>query len=363
MPTNAKRRYLIEDWSGDPERLVVGLEEERFLLSKNSDAPSIEESLQVFEELAKIGYSPRLIDDSNQIYALGKEFEEGYLSIKNDSVTHIIEIALPPIGHPEKIRETLDEVWGDISGVTKKLNLNLVSNTSYIPLPKNAQFMPNFARKDWMKVRAKPSDNPFHYDLIYFLGTIISTQVHLNAEKQIYSILSKLYEFEYLIPILFRNQIFDTPAFDNRNMSWMTVFPDDYKAVGTPDVIPKTKTEYEKLIQQTRDFQKDYSLVVPRKTGGVEFRSADLQPDSQRTLELIAFRIGALVASMKFPLIQPESSLKEMLFEIYKKGQINGEYVRKLQAELESIQSRIPLPWMPYFLKMLQRFELLVSAE
>jgi hypothetical protein len=357
LPDGAKPRSPIADWGGDPRALVVGVEEERFVLNADGSAPSLEQVLQIFETLAKEGFQRRQVDERGRPFSLGKEYSEGYLSLKMDSFTHIVEIALPPIFSPERIKQILEDTWTSVVQASDRLGLVIIQDNSYLPNPSGAQFMPNFTRAQWMLDREKPKARGLsNYDPELFLGTMTSTQVHLNAEKDIYPQLPKLYEFEYLISILFRNQSMQDPAFDNRNMTWLSVFPPSYCAAGIPDPIPFERRQYEALIEKTQDFRKDYGFIVPRKTGSIEFRTADSQPSSDSTLELIAFRIGTLIASRKFKLHIEPDQIRRSLASTYQFGTFDRKLIWIHANEIYSIYAEIPVEWKPYFKSALTRF-------
>jgi hypothetical protein len=358
LPDHAKPRNPIPDWDGDPSKLVIGLEEERFILNEDGSAPSLNQIKILFEGLVQLGYEARTLDDDERPIAVAKEFENGYLAVKMESFTHTIEVALPPFSSLKKLETALISVWDEITGCTELSNCQLKTISLISALPKNSNTIPTYTRAEWMKKRQYPQ-HTFNIDLSLFNGMITATQVHLNIAAQGFGLLPHLYEFDYLIPLLFSNSEFqdrEQHYHSIRPLIWMNAFMPNYQVFGIPNPIPDTKDKYEQLIRSSSDYKKDYTFIAPRKTGSFEFRSACAQASIDKTLQMIALRIAILIAAQKrtTPCLLSHETIRNNFVSACTDKKINHTLMQQHLAEIKSIQSKMPDDWGHYLGQLLR---------
>jgi hypothetical protein len=191
-----------------------------------------------------------------------------------------------------------------------------------------------------------------------FNALIASTQIHLNIAERGFPLLPFLYQYEYFIPILFSNCASNESSYHCiRPLVWTDSFDSSYTAVGIPNPVPTNPAEYDRWLHSCRDFKRDYSLIAPRATGSFEFRSACNQPNSQRTLELIAFRIGILLAAQETPLEVGGNQLNALFREACTSGWVKDPLLAQHFEILKRQERKIPEQWKDLYHASLLRLE------
>lgn len=323
-------------WGGNPENLWVGLEEEHFITDVNGRAPSLELTKQFFEELVRFGFVAKSFDVDGRPLGVNKDTGKGYLSIKNDFCTHIIEVAFAPEQHPIKMSDTVSTTWELIAKSASNVGLSVKGGGAIEQLPEGFELVPH-PRREWLPSRPKPSESSYYWHK-YFNILMCSAQVHLNIlEEGFYKCLPAYYSLDYLIPLGFSNS--PSSKFSKvhclRPLLWKDSFVPEYRAFAFPAEIPNTEEGYKKLIAGSHDFQRDYSFVAPREFGSVEFRSGCAQDSLSDTLALAALRI-AIAIVVNQGLIVEDSSAAKRFYDVCISGQAP---VEKLNSDLDILSS------------------------
>lgn len=147
-------------------------------------------------------------------------------------------------------------------------------------------------RQEILLTREMPQA-PFSIDL--FSAVMCATHVHLPATSPgVYGLLPFLYSYEYLIPLLFSTShaFRGQSAHCVRPLMYRDSFTDSYPATAFPVQVPDSPDAHRALIAASYPFVRDYSFIVPRSFGTVEFRTACAQDSARAALELTALYIA-----------------------------------------------------------------------
>lgn len=249
----------------------------------------------VFSELANSKYRISSTDADLKPLSVNRDTEDGYISVKNDFCTHIIEFALPPRGSPSALRALYVEVYDDIANALEKRNLKIKFGGSLKTPPKEISILPGHPRTEWLATRDLPGGfNPLVFR--YFTSLMCATQVHLNIlDENFFRYLSRFYSLEFIFPLIFTNSSNYNGSTGHcvRPLAWEANFFPSYLATSFPTKIPTDQLAYSQMLLETVGFQRDYSFICPRQTGSVEFRSTCSQDSVEEILNLVAMRIAA----------------------------------------------------------------------
>jgi hypothetical protein len=272
-----------------------GLEQEHFIL-KNGAAPSPADVVELFTRLARrgLGVYERPTDGTAGVVAL--ETRSGRLEIKTDGFTHVLEVAFPPLRYPSELLTLYNEVWGGIRQEIEPLGLALQMGGCLPDELVDRQSFPvsadSLERQRVLLTREMPHE-PFSVDLLS--AVMCATHVHLPAASPgVYGLLPFLYSYEYLIPLLFStsHEFRGQTAHCVRPLMYRDSFTDSYPATAFPVQVPDSLDAHRALIAASHPFVRDYSFIVPRSFGTVEFRTACAQDSAQAALELTALYIA-----------------------------------------------------------------------
>lgn len=289
-------------WGGDPAHLSVGLELEYVIHRKgNPDALMRKEGFTAFlREMEAYGYGPHPGAPESH-YRMSKDTPPGFVVIKPDFAFHILEIALPVRSCPGELRALIDGLLIEVDSALEYLgyerftrgvcegaaycDFDLVNLKGHAELV--AALKSNTAHEVWDSC---------------FPAYISSTQVHLNVlEPLTFTQLARWYELEWIFSLSFsdamawRGRLLN----DARPLFYNNTFGEGFPLAGVPAEIPTSAAHYAEMVNQTlgvfpqnADFPvREYSSIRPRMFGSVEFRSASTQENTDRILELVAFRI------------------------------------------------------------------------
>jgi gamma-glutamylcysteine synthetase len=287
-------------WQENVDHILVGVEQEFFIFGSNGETPTLEKMGEFFRFLGTLGYRLSSFSMDGLPQSANFDYEFGYVSVKNDFCTHIIEFALPPVSDPLQFSEIYLKTLNDIETALKSILLSIRKGSTLPTFPSDTVFIPGHSRLEWFRGRELPLPKS-HLTHRFFTTMMCATQVHLNiSSNTFYRLLPSLYALDVIVPLVFANgtnfngEIAHCP----RVIAWCQNFPEKYLAAGYPENIPDNGNKYEKMIANSADFQRDYTLITPRQSGSVEFRSACSQDSLESILQLIAFRIACVVASV-----------------------------------------------------------------
>jgi hypothetical protein len=345
-------------WDGDPSRIRVGVEQERFV-SIAGNAPTWGETQDFFRYLCGLGYCIGKKSDAGDILAVNKDVPGGYVVIKNDFCTSIIETGLPPVATPEAGAEIFERTWEDIRLGLDTIGASINPGASLSGEPPGLVMVPH-DRLKWMQERPVPSPRPPMWHPV-FTTMMCATQVHMNIhDDTIYEILPALYAFEYLAPLFFTNSkcFLGQRHYCVRPLAWQQNFVEEYLLYGFPLEIPKTKTDYQVKQKQASRFVRDYSFIVPREYGTVEFRTACAQETSDRAIDLMALRLlGFLTAHSRRNLGHDLTPNREHFFEVCRSGRVDKQLIKLHLACFHKTENLWPLAWRPRISTLCDRME------
>lgn len=267
-----------------------GVEHEFFIFGENEEPPTVVQTELLFRILHSKGFTPN--PKTNSLLTAHKDSKEGFVSIKNDFCTHILEVAFPPFTKKEEFSGMFESTMQIIDETLRELGLARRKN-SILNTPPLNQTIISCPRGTWMLNREVPEKK---YAEKLLTTKLVSTQIHIQyqAEKAL-NHFQNLFSLDYLAPLLLSNSKSEiTGEHCIRPLVWRDSFPDSYNLFAFPKMIPSTREEYQAQKDHSNDFQRDYSFIVPREIGTIEFRSMCSQPDLERVLEGIALRLGQL---------------------------------------------------------------------
>jgi hypothetical protein len=293
---------------------------------------------------------------------VNRDVNGGYISIKNDFCTHILETSLPPKKNLHELEQLFTETWELLDELLEKRGITRSNEASLAALPPNWSPIPN-PRLEWFKQR-RPSAPPSEYWHQNFGAFICATQIHLNLlGPNFFALLPKLYSFEYLTPLLYtRSPRFDTKqAHCTRPLVYRDNYPTDYIANAFPENIPATAAQYEEMIAKTPGFIRDYTFIAPRKFGTIEFRTGCSQQTFFEITAIAALKTAGFIAA-GMNTSAPRTS-REDFFEICKTGKIKPQALKQDLAELEKAVQQLPEQWQAPFNETKKRSETLLARH
>jgi len=298
MNKNFSARTLeqnADDWMLNPESLFIGLEQE-LLVFQDGHPPALEVVKSVFEQLSRKGYRVARTDTDGRPLQVNRELRTGYVAVKNDFCTNLFEFALPPVRTPEELIADYNLVYSDLHAAFSFHGLAPMRE-AFIRIPSASIIPVPGTRLEWLMTRPLPAGGKYSDRL--FAATIAATQMHFNIlAEPFFTALPALYAFEYLVPLCFSNSAdSSTNARCVRPLIYRDNYLKSYRALGFPDPVPTSRSEYQQLLDSTEDFRRDYTFIAPRSFGTVEFRSACAQPSIERILELTAFRLMTIITA------------------------------------------------------------------
>lgn len=336
-----------------------GLEQEHFIL-KAGAAPNPADIVELFTRLScrGLGAYKQPTDGTAGVVAL--ETQSGRLEIKPDGFTHVLEVAFPPLQHPAEMLMLYDEVWGGIWQEIEPLGLTLQMG-GCLPheladrhsFPVSAQ---SLERQEVLLTRKMPQA-PFSIDL--FSAVMCATHVHLPATSPgVYGLLPFLYSYEYLIPLLFStsHEFNGQTVHCVRPLMYRDSFADSYPATAFPVQVPDSPDAHRALIAASHPFVRDYSFIVPRSFGTVEFRTACAQPSAQAALELTALYIAIWHLAQQ-GIVSAVAEPRAHFYRVCELGLAGsaGNVVEDV-ARLKLVCEQLPSAWAVYGLQALKRF-------
>jgi hypothetical protein len=336
-----------------------GLEQEHFIL-KNGAAPSPGDIVELFTRLSRrgLGVYERTTDGTAGVVALVTR--SGRLEIKTDGFTHVLEVAFPPLRYPSEMLMLYDEAWGGILQEIEPLGLALqmggcLSNelTDRQSFPVSAD---SLERQRVLLTREIPQER-FSVDLLS--AVMCATHVHLPATSPgVYRLLPFLYSYEYLIPLLFStsHEFNGQQAHCVRPLMYRDSFADSYPATAFPVHIPDAPDAHQALIAASHPFVRDYSFIVPRSFGTVEFRTACAQPSAQAALELTALYI-AIWHLAQAEIMSAVANPRAHFYRVCEVGSVGVDAAVSADiTRLKTVCEQLPSAWAGYGLAALARF-------
>lgn len=341
-------------WGNDPAKLSIGIEQEHFI-AKDGRAPTLSEMANVFQSLVTQGYRPAR-SAKGLLAQVNTDVPGGYIAIKNDCSTGIIEVAFPPFRDPLPLKELYERTWGHIRDSLTMHGMTIIhGGRLHPPLP--GLHLLDFPGMEWLTTRPMPPSNSA-FQTRYYTATICSTQMHFNIlDDSLCSMLPRLYAFEYLIPLLYSNSpaTHPTPAHCARPLVYRDSLPAEYRTVCVPASIPDSKAAYEERMAESGDIDRDFSFVLPRpEIGTVEFRSACSQDQVDAILEIVALRISILLAAMATCPIEDRNA-RDLFFQVCEGDLPRRKLVENDIAILCAHEKSLPEQWQPYFAQFLKR--------
>lgn len=272
--------------------MSVGVEQERFIL-KHGVAPTCTDITNLLARMARKGVCSYQLSSDHTAGIATRTTPWGTLDIKPDGFTHVLEVAFPPVPTPTIFESMHAETWGYIREAAQQEGLYF-SDIGCLPdhLP-NEQAFPVSAlaadRQGKLLKRPLPTRT---FGSVMLSSVMAATHVHLPALRSSAStmaLIPVLYSYEYLVPWLFSRsrQFRGHWAHCVRPLIYRDSFADSYRAAGFPVRVPNSLETYDQLVADSESFVRDYSFIVPRSFGTVEFRTACSQASVEAILELI----------------------------------------------------------------------------
>jgi len=347
-----KKKCRIPYWERSSAKLNIGLEQEHFIFSKERLAPSLDQIKGVFEGLLGSGFIARKVDTDGRPLTVNQDLGAGYVSVKNDYATHIIEAAFPPISTPSELKSLYEDTWGRIRFEAKKNGLFIENGALISTQPPNFELISNVRSSQFLN-RNVPDGIP-GFSNKYLPSLVCSTQLHLNIlDEKFYSELPLYYSFEFLVPLLFSNSKTASPrqAHCMRLLLWQQYFEPDYKAFAIPLSIPRNHLEYQNFLESSQNFVRDYCYIAPRTFDTVEFRAACSQDNIDKILQLSALRFATAVAVEK-KLLKEESNIQTNFIQACAFGKVSNDLLDRTMFVLSEVHSLLPSEWQAH----LERF-------
>jgi len=355
---NAFKRDCASPWDGSVRSLWMGLEEEVFLLRDGAPAP-LSEVRAIFSDLLGHGYHVAQSDGRGLPIQVNFEHRHGYVAIKNDYCSHILEVAFPPERDPIQFASIYLDVWNTIEHVANARGFKIVRR-GYLPIePLDIVYT---SRTDWFLNRKLAPERPFADR--HFGSKICAVQTHFNIlNSAFFRSLPSLYSFEYLFPLLFSTSSLTTKDRTFRcvrPLVYRDNFPDTFGAVGVPDQVPTSEGDYAAFLSRSTEINRDYTFIAPRAFGSVEFRSACAQPNIDSLYELIALRIATIETARK-TLSAIQSDSRELFYGVCE--DLSPPTTRlKADAKLLSLATETAdSPWAPHLESTLRRLSSLTE--
>lgn len=292
-----------------------GVEHEFFVLAKDNSPPELSQMHDYFVRIAEANHG-KTSYRHNIASSVLIPTTFGNLEIKNDYCTHILEFAFPPVIQPSDFITLFADIENQTRHLFDVLGLTVVPG-GVIEIPREFHICPSHddsgQRTKQVLSRALP-----HKPLanLNFNAAIAATQIHLDLfDEKIYGCLPILYDLEYIIPLCFSEStnLFGCAAHCIRPLVYFDNFEDAYLANAVPISIPHSKAEYERLLGKTKGFIRDYSFIAPTAYRTIEFRTGCSQKDVNHILEMVAFRVVALMACLNKSPVSSGNSRKHFI--------------------------------------------------
>lgn len=320
----------------------IGVELEHFILSNDGHAPSIDAVNHAYACLLGKGYAP--CTDESGVHKVGvqKNSDFGLVVVKPDAFSHLLEIAFPPVPSISDFANLYSEVIEDLSGALEKAALHIQHGGCLNDLPLNYQVMASsemqLARTRVLEKRNLPASN---LAIPLFTGVIASTQVHLDhSSHAIWNEIHPLYRTEYLFPLLFSasNKFRGEEAHCVRPLIYRHNLNDHYVLTGFPSTLPDSVPDYEQLQQQSW-FIKDYSLIVPRAFGTIEFRGVDSLPTCDSISQMLALRLTTRSIA---PEVEPYENQRGHYYAVCETGKCETGLLETHLLKIKQAANRFP---------------------
>ena len=292
-----------------------GVEHEIFVLARDNSPPELLQMHDYFLRIAEANNGKTSYRNNIASSVLIPTIF-GNLEIKNDYCTHILEFAFPPVIQPSDFIALFADIENQTQHLFDVLGLIVVPGGA-IEIPSKFHMCPSHdddgQRTKQVLSRVLP---PKPLANIHFNAAIAATQIHLDLfDEKIYGCLPTLYDLEYIVPLCFSEStnLFGCAAHCIRPLVYFDNFEDAYLANAVPLTVPNSKTEYEKLLRGTKDFIRDYSFIAPTSYRTIEFRTGCSQKDVNHILEMVAFRVAALMACLDCSPVSSHNSRKRFI--------------------------------------------------
>ncbi len=308
-------------------RYQVGVEQEQFVFREDGRVPTFADLNDFSVELATNGC--RLGRHSSKAELLAATFVDstGSVTIHNDFCTHVLELSFSPCVSYESFAELHWKVYDRLTTALRSSGLAL-SSGAYVELPADemvfalASDTETACRYEWLRSRPIPSRE---FSKALFNALITATHIHVEGDlKKLVPILPRLYEVEYISPLLFSASSVSLTAGTIhcvRPLLWRDAFHEDYWAAAFPEIIPSSLEDYRLSLGAIPEFQRDYSFICPRfDYSTVEFRATCTQSNLDNLSALIGFRILSLLHAAATHDSSPLSESRSQFFETCRCG-------------------------------------------
>lgn len=305
-----------------------------FFVFKDDNSP-----LSLYENKA-------LLDELNKSIKHELLFE-----IINDSCTHIFEIIFKPTVSIRLFIDSFNFVFQKFQSIIKNNRLNILQESSLNKLVEPI-FINNNSRLVKNINRQKINNKLFHK---YFGTGIIATQIHIDIDNY-WDILPQIYEFEYLFPLLYsKSKKFNgESAYCIRPLIYEQNYHNEYLLKGFPLRFARNQSEYESIKATTKDFIRDYSLIVPREEfGTLEYRTTCSQSDATSIAEIIALRQAIMIIAET----GRKRNSKKIFDNVCKTGIVNNEILQNDYNLLIKSIEMIDKQYIVYLKKVLSKVE------
>ncbi|WP_339743109.1 hypothetical protein [uncultured Rubinisphaera sp.] len=277
----------------------IGIEVEYLLLTSQGQAPATELLTQFYQEFVQRGWKAESADTPPRL-VVKTRIENSEIVLKNDFATCILEFVFPPFEKLEELRKFWENSIAVAREIADSLDMSLHRQAVYPTVPVDFDYRLAIDDPDGSRLQ-KYLNRPV-IDSPYFArnypAAICAAQVSLDLTFESFlDLLPGLYEFEYLVPLLFTTgQEFQTQSnFSVRSLIIQNNWHDVVNA-GFPADLAGLISE---LTQRGPTGGRHLSNLVPRGANRIEFRSADTQPDLESLAKLIAFRLMSLTAAQQ----------------------------------------------------------------
>ena len=220
--------------------------------------------------------------------------------IKNDFSTNIFEVAFPPIEAPQDFIDVFQKVNDSLTSVFEDQNLDVLPGSvgDFTAEEMVLRPAPTEAYRQRLDLDLNRIDNGQPLFDTHFYGNICSTQVSLSISREQWRpIAARLYDYEYLIPLLF-----SSPADLNgirrhclRHFMYEHNWQDD-PYMGFPANLAGL-VEAVELDPEPRTLK--FAYCVSRSPERVEFRSCDCLDSVEAILEMVFLRLASYLGSLK----------------------------------------------------------------
>jgi hypothetical protein len=309
----------------------------------------------LFATLAAKNYRVSSTDHDGQPLSVNLDTDDGYISIKNDLCTHIIEFALPPRDSANELISLYSDVFENIDIAAEANGLQINFGASLDVPPETITILPGHPRSEWLRTRILP-DLPTQLIFRYFTSLMCATQVHLNIlDQKFFQNLNRFYSMEFIFPLLFSNskKYNGFAAHCVRPLAWEANFPERYLAKAFPKLVPLNELDYSQMLLESLGFQRDYTFLCPRSTGSVEFRSTCSQNSVEDVAGLVATRIA--VTNFVNSGASIELNGRDAFYSLCLSGNLTNEHHEEnIKAFLEYDHSALK-SWLPHFEQILQK--------